>query len=1264
MKKLPLILVIIILFIIPFFWFKPGEINLGGDSSRLYFYDPINYLKTFPIYSVAPSQTGEEMISYFFIPFTLFLAALKTIFSSPSILINIFHSFMLVISFFAVYLIIKELLGQKKSDSNLEFVAIIGGFFYALTPVIGFNWDKALVTHNQVFLNPLIFLLLLKFVNTKNTIYILLTLLITFIFSPNFSFISAPPFFAFYPFALLYLFIYGKFIKKTRFQWKRIFLFATLFLLIHSFHLIPQIAVVLDRNSNAFQRVFSLGGASDALQYFSSVYPSIKLTNNLAALPQVAKPLFPLDFLLFTFPAIVIWGLLLSYRKNDFLRKKNFLLLSVFLLITLFFSTANITSLGLSFYKGFFYLPGFGMFRNFYGQFMYVFYFFYALVLGHGLFYVISSIEGKKRVILSASLIILLVVNGWPFIKGDMVNLPILQTKDIKVPFKMDKVFEETLQFVREDPIDGKYLVLPLTDFGYQLVAGTEGGAYIGPSMIGYLTGKKDFSGHPGFSVHSNTLLKMAKQEDFDGFVDLLSKFNIYRIFYNSDPSIYDTSFPEFPYDYVRNFLPENQRLYKSFIEKLDVRLKSKFSDSYFIYEVPKDQYLPHIYVAKNVFVSNRPSRDINLPNKHCCKDGRMVEYNVESLSTINIDSLPFRNVDNVFVDAKHESSFLSYLISRKPSGLPSPFVSKELSFPFYSLVVWKEESELAGVSNKTDKFIDLALFFAEKRANEIEKWQDDLQILGDVEKISSLEWIEPGLWDFRRFDEYNYWEISLLRYRKQIIDIINTINKPNNSKYSSITNKIFLRDKLVNDKNKIDNAIKGNKTRSLAEKIYLLGLSDEMFEEIRQRLGLSVGNATFISYTADIPMDSLYEVYVEKTQFGNVDESLVAVQINGQTLRAKDTQNDKDWVNFGEIFLSKQENAKLLFVQERISNFASPKGWQEIEEQAIEEQELGENTVTLYYVDELVLPSGLTQKFINWPASFFFVLSFDYHTYGKTFRVKLHEKNNKEPLQSRLLLDEGIRSKEWKRYERVIISGSDAVSSILQIVKTDSDFFERLQSRDQRAQIDIKNVSLVQIPHPRIVLRKINPLPSQQPDIPKLTFIKVNPTKYKVHVSGAKDPYVLVFLDAYNGKWKLFLPKGENPAKSARGFLSRVIGEVGERVIGILGKEKDKGFNEIVETYFNGEVREGVHRDTFLDSDTFETWGQDPIAEYRHIVVNSYANGWYITPQDSGGKTDYELVIEMTRQKLFYGSLVISFVGLGVLCFWFIYTLKRHGSS
>jgi len=141
---------------------------------------------------------------------------------------------------------------------------------------------------------------------------------------------------------------------------------------------------------------------------------------------------------------------------------------------------------------------------------------------------------------------------------------------------------------------------------------------------------------------------------------------------------------------------------------------------------------------------------------------------------------------------------------------------------------------------------------------------------------------------------------------------------------------------------------------------------------------------------------------------------------------------------------------------------------------------------------------------------------------------------------------------------------------------------------------------------------------------IPKITFVKINPTKYKIKVEGAGEPYTLVFSESFHQGWKAY--------------------------ININGTFENK---EIVSSYFNGEIKEGTHKNIFFDKNTFETWGKKPIAENRHFIANGYANSWYIVPEDANGKENYEIIIEFWPQRLFYIGLTISaFTFLGCLCY------------
>ena len=98
----------------------------------------------------------------------------------------------------------------------------------------------------------------------------------------------------------------------------------------------------------------------------------------------------------------------------------------------------------------------------------------------------------------------------------------------------------------------------------------------------------------------------------------------------------------------------------------------------------------------------------------------------------------------------------------------------------------------------------------------------------------------------------------------------------------------------------------------------------------------------------------------------------------------------------------------------------------------------------------------------------------------------------------------------------------------------------------------------------------------------------------------------------------------------------------------------------ENLTSYFNNNVIEGMHKNIFLDRNTFETFGQDTILEKTHLPVNGYANAWYIRPEDVQNKENYTLIIEMTSQKLFYVSLLVSLGGLLLLILLFIKSLIR----
>ena len=198
---------------------------------------------------------------------------------------------------------------------------------------------------------------------------------------------------------------------------------------------------------------------------------------------------------------------------------------------------------------------------------------------------------------------------------------------------------------------------------------------------------------------------------------------------------------------------------------------------------------------------------------------------------------------------------------------------------------------------------------------------------------------------------------------------------------------------------------------------------------------------------------------------------------------------------------------------------------------------------------------------------------------------------------------------------------------------------------------LQLENLKVEWVYQPEIILRLKNTDTGNQildignkiletrKTIPKITFVKINPTKYRVLVEGAKEPYTLVFSESFHEGWKAY------------------IGNHQSRLISPLPLKEQFSFKGgVVASYFNGEIKEGEHQNIFLEKATFETWGKKPIPEERHLLVNGYANSWFIKPEDAQGRQDYELIIEFRPQRFFYLGLAISgltlFVCLVFLCY------------
>lgn len=596
----------IILFIIPFFWLTPGEMDLGGDDNRLFFYDPITYLKSTNLYAFRIEGMGMVESRYFEIPYILLIAFLKFFSSSSTFAISFINGLKLGVAFLAVYFTVYEFIKQIYSgNKTVVGAALMAGLFYVVVSGslrMEAEWNRALTSHNQIFLNPLLFYFIFKFFQTNIYRYLWITIFITFFFSTSFSYTAVVSIFAFYPLAIIFLILYTRLYLKKPIPWKGIVIGFILLLGVHSFHALGQFSSFFDEKNEINAGVFNKTQHS-GVDFFSALAPQGMAT--LSLLVPSSNTIFRL--LSFIPPFIVLVGFLLN-------RKKEFLFISVFFLVTFFLVTANITDLGLLSYKNMFYLPAFSMFRYFYSKWMYIFLLFYTILFGLSFYLVQLKLKPFYSKWFFYVVFISFIFVGLPIFSGRLVNANIVRGSDnLSTVVTMDPQFEEALSFIRNLPDDGKFLILPLTDFNYQIFRGENGGAYEGAPAIRHLSLKYGFYGDRNFGwqdidpvKYTELIKKYAGEKDYNSLFKIFTSLNIRYIFHNSDSKIYESNFKRFEglFTYIKSSFPETQAEYKDFIMHFPVKIVYK-NGPYTIYEVDKPFYNPTVFIPDIIYQSN-----------------------------------------------------------------------------------------------------------------------------------------------------------------------------------------------------------------------------------------------------------------------------------------------------------------------------------------------------------------------------------------------------------------------------------------------------------------------------------------------------------------------------------------------------------------------------------------------------------------------------------------------------------------------------------
>lgn len=647
-----------VLLVIPFFWYPRGYIDLTGDSYRTYYLDPWAFLHNYSLFGISPESTNPINPFYYLIPYLVCISLLNSFLRfDPWFLIAVTDGMRLGLSFISFYMLVGKLIQTISRNTDKVYanlISIVGGIIY-ISFITMWGWGASLLSFNHIFVYPLISYLFFTYLLDDDKRAGLLCLVLSYVFALNFDLTSAPQFFSFFPITISILLLYLIFVLKKNIDWYKLGGGIFLFVGLHAFHFLPQLMTLFIDSSYINQRLFDTENIKNSGVYFFEM--------NRLQFGKMSLNLFQSTTGYIEKLSIYVISLapLFVFIK---VRSKLLALFAAGFALTLFFVSANITYFGVNIYTKLFYLPGFLMFRSFYEKWYFVFGFYYAIVITISIYELLKDFQKHMRYIAIFLIVGLTIYRMVPFFLGKTVRMIHKDSRNVPTYFQMDPDAWRSLQYIKALPREGKILTTPLTYPSYQILYGTNSGAFVGMPMVSSLTGKSDFSGFWHFGPLEETVVEAISRQNTKHIIQLLSILNIRYIFHDNDERIF-RDFPDYPirYDSKGTLDPiKDQQGYANLLDSLPLN-KLNSIGFYSIYQLDDAVVRPLIYVADEVFPVLSKSLDSGFRSAYV--DNAQCRY-------LNCEH---KRTENIPVVTYEKRSPINYDISIALNGTKEPFL-------------------------------------------------------------------------------------------------------------------------------------------------------------------------------------------------------------------------------------------------------------------------------------------------------------------------------------------------------------------------------------------------------------------------------------------------------------------------------------------------------------------------------------------------------------------------------------------------------------
>lgn len=1161
---LPILFVAFGLILLLLDFYKNGRMILGSEGS--YYTDFISLFKNYA-YAWQPVGVGLYAISINYVFHLSFLQALI----NNERLVN----FLMVYSIYFLPLLAVYLLSLELKLN--PWLALLIGLFYITNPFTS-NFFKSINQWNMLaaYILPAFLWLILKFYNQNFKLFLFFGL-----HSILFAFTNAnPPTMVIYQIAIAFFVLFISLYKEGEFKFRVIvkkYLLLVLSFFLFNLWWIINWFYILSEVRKTYTKEFAISWLRGAERFVPALWRTINLTSLLEYPTNTRFDFFnqhfngPLAQLILSIPVFLLIYFL--FRKK--FGRKHHLFLTTFLLLVAFLSKGVRGIFGRVYEFMVMHFPFFHIFKSAAEKWGLLFVFLLTL------YFIFILKDFRKNKFYRLFLVFLIIYVS--FCLKPFVTLNFLPDARISKQLTHSKRFLYKTEYqdlrseLNSDPRIYRLLSLP-GSLNYQIALWIEGNRfYTGNDPILSNINKPFLAPYNGNYTQRFHLLFDSISEP--NYLNLLGFFNIKKIVINKD------MYPWFGFR-------EKENIYE-IEEILDKTLAASKDEVIDLYDVG-EFYLPRFYVPDKVIYSsaNRPKSFLGITSLKDFSKRTAIYPEREKIFDRPIGEADFikENSSEIILVGQiqstiDEAKLRTGAMGFDPGGVLFPYARWKPGSFIYRLVREKEQKAKRQLDEPKDLF-ENHLFFAAKRIYEIQKWEGSLKDKHCAEVLG--------------------------QYKEEMLAAVENLGRLATKHIDTFPLLVQLEVSFGAHKGRLLDVLEGNYGDEEGwEENQRIKMANSIFKEIEQQFKKIIEkHYSKTKYFFEIPEEGEYEILVERH---GAPPSLEIQEIiqgkDGEIITPiLEAENDENLISFGKRGFS--EGSHLLTFVENISDNLLTEEWKRGDSVSLEKE------IKLFGKGDMI-----HQEIQSWQPEMTYEISLKYKVKNGKMRVFLSEERE-DKVDARWLergvikflpktpslLDTTLESdNEWREFKILINSSRNSKSAR---------FYISNMTNLGVSDVECRDVEVRAVYEPDIILRKLGS--SHYTEIPKITFRKINPTKYIVDVEDAINPYFLVFNESFHRGWKAYI---QTP------------------------NIKHQTDGDEIDSYFNGDIKEKRHENIFLNRNTFETWRETSLLDSKHIIMNDYANSWYITPNNAGGKKDYRIIIEYWPQRLFYLGALVSFL-------------------